>query len=75
VDQARDSAATVVMVVEGGREVVLGRVPERGPDLALVEALARLALDARRGGWALCVLRSSHELRELVELAGLTRAR
>lgn len=70
----RDSPSTVVMVVDGGQEVVICRVPVRRPDLALVEALARLALDARRGGAALGVRDPSRELRELAELSGLTGA-
>lgn len=70
----RDSPTTVVVVVDGGREAVVGHVPERAPDLALLGALARLALAARSGGWSLRVRDLSRELRELVELAGLTRA-
>lgn len=40
--------------------------------LATVDALARLALAARRRGYRLRLRSLSRELRELIELAGLT---
>ena len=42
-----------------------------GPDLGTVEALARMALTARRLGRHLELRRARPELRELLELAGL----
>lgn len=41
------------------------------PHLGTVDALARLALAARRRGFELRLRRASRELRELVDLAGL----
>ncbi len=41
-------------------------------DIATVDALARLQLTARRLGWRLRLRNVSVELRELIELAGLT---
>ena len=41
-------------------------------DLALVEALARLQLEARRAGYAIVVAGAPRELAELIELAGLS---
>jgi anti-anti-sigma regulatory factor len=40
--------------------------------LATVDALARAALNARRAGSRLRVVNADPELRELIELAGLT---
>ena len=42
------------------------------PDASTLDALCRLALDARRSGYRIRLLRASPELRELIELAGLT---
>jgi anti-anti-sigma regulatory factor len=44
------------------------------PHLGTLDALARLALAARRVGCELRLLRPSGELRELVSLAGLDEA-
>ena len=41
-------------------------------DLALVDALARVQLDARRRGWKVEVRVDSGELVDLLELAGMT---
>jgi hypothetical protein len=43
-------------------------------DIGTVDALARLQLTARRLGWRLRVREVPVELRELIELAGLSRA-
>jgi hypothetical protein len=64
-------ARTVVLVVHGDVEVVLGRVVGLRPDLALVDALARLQLAARRLGCSIRLHDPCEELRELLELAGL----
>jgi hypothetical protein len=61
----------VVMVVEDGSEVVVGRLDARRPDLALVDALARLQLNAGRCGWRLGLRGASVDLRALLELVGL----
>jgi anti-anti-sigma regulatory factor len=44
-----------------------------GADLGVVEALARLALAARRAGLELALVGVTSELRELIALAGLER--
>ena len=41
------------------------------PDVALVDALARLQLAARRAGWTMWLRESSGELRDLIDLCGL----
>ena len=50
---AKDGS-TVVMLVVDGVETVIWRLDGRSrPDLALVDALARLQLEARRRGWSI----------------------
>lgn len=44
------------------------------PDAVAVDALARLQLTLKRVGYELCLLRISEELRDLLDLAGLTGA-
>lgn len=68
---AVDGPATFVVIVDG--DVDLARCPIDGtrPDLALVDALARLQLAVRRLGWSLEVRSPSPELRGLLELVGL----
>jgi hypothetical protein len=66
-----DTRATVVVVVDDGSELVLAHLKARGPDLALVDALARLQLAARRRGLRLRLRGASEELRALLELVGL----
>ena len=68
---ASDIPATVVLVVQDGTPVVVGRLEDRAPDIALVGALARLHLSALRRGWRLRVRGASAALCELVALAGL----
>jgi hypothetical protein len=58
----------------GGNVEVACDVSELAAELAAVEALARLSLVARRLGCPLKVRRASPELRDLVELCGLTDA-
>lgn len=62
---------TIVMVVADGTEVVVGRLDARAPDLALVDALVRMQLLARRRGCWICLRDASEELRGLLELVGL----
>jgi hypothetical protein len=63
----------VVLIVDAETDEVLGHVDARSPDLALVEALARLQLSARRRGGRLRLANVSDELRGLLELVGLDR--
>lgn len=44
------------------------------PDLAIVDGLARLVLDAHRAGRRVLIEGASAELRELLDLAGLSEA-
>ena len=68
---AGETPATVVMVAPDGTETIVDRVSARSADLALVDALARLQLAARRHGLSVRVRDASEDLRALVELAGL----
>jgi len=54
----------VVLVVAPGRRA-------RRPDVAFVDALARLELAARRLGWSVRLGETSEELAALLDLAGL----
>jgi hypothetical protein len=63
--------ATGMVVVENGTEMIVGSLPAGGPDLALIDALARLQLDARRLGWTVRLRDAPDELRALIELTGL----
>jgi hypothetical protein len=67
----RDGARTVVLVVHGDVEVIVGQVVGLRPDLALVDALARLQLAARRLGCSVRLRDPCEQLRELLDLAGL----
>jgi hypothetical protein len=53
------------------RPIVLELALARAPDMAMVDALARLALEARRAGLGLRLARAP---RELIALAGLEGA-
>ena len=66
-----DAPTTVVMVVDDGTEVIVARVDARTPDLALVDALVRLQLSARRRGWLMRLGDVPEDLRALLELVGL----
>ena len=68
---AKDGS-TVVMLVVDGVETVIWRLDGRSrPELALVDALARLQLEARRRGWSIRLRNPGGELLGLLELAGL----
>ncbi|HET8620061.1 MAG TPA: hypothetical protein VFM27_13935 [Acidimicrobiales bacterium] len=67
-----DDAATAVVVVMTGDDVVVVRVDGGPPDLAVVDRLARLTLALRRGGRALRVEEPPPELTELLGLCGLS---
>jgi len=64
------AAATVYVVAQSGREVRV-RVDEDRCDLALVDALMHLALEARRGGYRVRVEGACARLRELLDFVGL----
>jgi hypothetical protein len=63
--------ATVVMVADDETEVILGRLEAERPGLALVDALMRFRLEARRHGFDIRLRDTSEELRGLLELVGL----
>lgn len=65
-------SGTIVLIVDGGVEVVLARLDGRPPDLALLDALARLQLAARRCGRSIRVRGPCPELCGLLDLVGLT---
>jgi ABC-type transporter Mla MlaB component len=56
---------------DGAVQVDIGRILDARPDLALVDALARLQLAAGRLGCSIRVVEPCAELRELLDLAGL----
>jgi hypothetical protein len=61
-----------VVIVDGADEVVIGRLGTQRPDLALIDALARVQLEARRLGCEIRVRRPCQELCELLTLVGMT---
>jgi len=61
----------VLLIVDADTEEIVARVDARRPDLALVDSLARLQLDARRRGGRLRLRNVTDELRGLLELVGL----
>ena len=61
----------MLLIVDADTEELVARVDARRPDLALVDALARLQLDARRRGGRLRLRNVTDELRSLLELVGL----
>jgi hypothetical protein len=63
----------VVVLVQDGREVILGSVDGATRcDLGLVEDLLRLQLLAQRFGWSIRITEVRADLRELFDLVGLT---
>ena len=69
---AGDGSRTIVVLVNGDVEVILGLLGGRRPDLALVDALAGLQLAARRRGCSIRLRHPCEELCELLDLVGLT---
>ncbi len=67
-----DGSRAVVLLVDGGVEVPIWRsdAPLR-PDLSIIDALARLQLEARRQGWSIRLRNPCSRLLELLELVGL----
>lgn len=66
-----DGAWAVVVLVDDKVEIVVGRMVGARPDLALVNALARLHLAAGRFGYSIRVRGRCEELCELLDLVGL----
>lgn len=73
---------TLVMVVDGDREVMVCRLADLGrpsldgtdpgrTDLSAIDALTRLRLTARRGGRGIRLQGVGPELRSLLDLVGL----
>jgi hypothetical protein len=62
---------TVVLVTGDDSQVIVGRIDARYPDLALVDALARLQLVAARSGGRLLLRDAPDALRALLDLIGL----
>jgi len=72
-EEADERPRAVVLLLRDAQEVLLG--PVYGPDrcdLGFVEGLLRVQLAARRFGWSIRLTEVRPDLRELVELAGLT---
>ena len=62
-----------VVLVRGDAEVACWPLPAgRHPDISLVDQLARLQLAARRLGYMIRLRDAPGELRELIDLAGLS---
>lgn len=70
-DTGRTPATVVVVVIDDGREIAVGRLEAPRADLTLVDAVLRLQLAARRRGWSMRVRGVPDELRALLEFAGL----
>ena len=68
---AGDGSRAVVVFLDGDVEVVVGRIASARPDLAVVDALARLQLAAGRLGCSVRLRDPSPQLLELLELVGL----
>jgi hypothetical protein len=71
VHRTAHTPATVVLVVHDETEAVLGALEGERPGLALVDALMRFRLEARRHGFDVLLRDVSEELRGLLELVGL----
>ena len=64
----------VLFVDREGAEIVIGELDASRPDLALVDALARLQLAAKRRGRRMRLRDPPAELRGLLDLVGLRGA-
>jgi hypothetical protein len=70
---ADDEPRAVIVLVVRDREIPLGTIdPGIRCDLGLIDTILRLRLAATRLGWSIRVTHADDELRELVELVGLT---
>jgi hypothetical protein len=65
------SSEAVVEIVEGDTLVAVWPIEGLRPDLLLVDALARLQLEARRMGWSMRLRHPGAELRGLLHFVGL----
>ncbi|MCW2994685.1 MAG: hypothetical protein JWQ18_2180 [Conexibacter sp.] len=70
--RAHDRATTLVVVDDHGDETLVAHLDASCPDLVLIDLLARVHLATIRGGMALRIRDASPQLRELIELCGLT---
>jgi hypothetical protein len=69
---ADDGRVVTVLLDVMGLEVRVGAIREwRNPDIDQVEALARLALDARRKGWTIKLQGPCGRMVELLDMFGL----
>ena len=70
---ADEGQRAVVVLVQDGRDVVLGSIGHTiRCDLALVDELLKLQLITKRLGWTIRIVEVRSELRELFDLVGLT---
>ncbi|MBV8162242.1 MAG: STAS domain-containing protein [Acidimicrobiia bacterium] len=68
----RPRTGPTVVLARGDVEVATWALPRRGrADMAVVDQLARLQLEARRLGCSIRLLHAGAELRELLALSGL----
>lgn len=71
----RSHVTAVVVLVRGGAEIGQWPLPHAGPpDLAVVDYLARLQLEAARRGCRIRVRQAPAGLADLLRLAGLARS-
>jgi len=61
----------IVLIVDVETDEIIGHLDARRADLAVVEALARVQLSARRRGARIRLSNVSDQLRGLLELTGL----
>jgi hypothetical protein len=66
--------ARMVVAASDGTQLEVPLAGDGPPDLAVVEALARFQLMARRAGYRMWLEDVSPALRELLDLAGLRQA-
>jgi hypothetical protein len=67
---AGKGARAVLLLAEDDAELVIGRLVGARCDLALVDALARLQVAARRRGCSILLQDASEELLDVLDLAG-----
>ncbi|MGH8983452.1 MAG: hypothetical protein ACRDY6_06195 [Acidimicrobiia bacterium] len=68
-----DQARAVIVLDMGERAIPLGSIdPATRCDLALIDDILRLRLAATRLGWSIRLTHVDRDLRELVELVGLS---
>ena len=73
-DEAPGRPRAVVVLLRDGDEVLLGPVYAADRcDLGFVEDLLRVQLAARRFGWTIRLEQVRDDLRELIDLVGLSR--